>query len=175
MVGRVPASRPVVKRNWIHHLSTTPLRAELALAHAIALRRRARCTKVTLTLTAHWASEMKQPRRSSRATRRSGQTARAKRLMGDWQQCYAWRHLGSWPESADPLRINDVVEWQILKGLGLRPRPLYRSDGPPQRDSRIVSQFSGCQRLGEADGRARVRASGGGARFNFQTAGLDES
>lgn len=40
-------------------------------------------------------------------------------LMGDWQECYAWRHLGSWPESADPLRINDVVEWQILKGLGL--------------------------------------------------------
>jgi hypothetical protein len=40
-------------------------------------------------------------------------------LMGDWQECYAWRHLGSWPESAEPLRINDVVEWQILKGLGL--------------------------------------------------------
>jgi hypothetical protein len=40
-------------------------------------------------------------------------------LMGDWQECYAWRHLGSWPEFAEPLRINDVVEWQILKGLGL--------------------------------------------------------
>jgi hypothetical protein len=40
-------------------------------------------------------------------------------LMGDWQECYAWRHLGSWPESADPLRINDVIELQILKGLGL--------------------------------------------------------
>lgn len=40
-------------------------------------------------------------------------------LMGDWQECYVWRHLGSWPTSADPSRINDVVELQILKGLGL--------------------------------------------------------
>ena len=40
-------------------------------------------------------------------------------LMGDWQECYAWRHLGAWPETADPVRINDVVELQILKGLGL--------------------------------------------------------
>ena len=46
-------------------------------------------------------------------------------LMGDWQECYAWRHLGSWPEFADPLRINDVVEWRILKGLGL---PLGTAD-----------------------------------------------
>jgi hypothetical protein len=46
-------------------------------------------------------------------------------LMGDWQECYAWRHLGSWPEFAEPLRINDVVEWQILKGLGL---PLGTAD-----------------------------------------------
>jgi hypothetical protein len=27
--------------------------------------------------------------------------------------------LGSWPESADPSRINDVVERQVLKGLGI--------------------------------------------------------
>ena len=46
-------------------------------------------------------------------------------LMGDWQECYVWRHLGSWPESADPRRINDVVEWHILKGLGL---PLGTAD-----------------------------------------------
>jgi len=46
-------------------------------------------------------------------------------LMGDWRKCYAWRHLGSWPESADPLRINDVVEWRILQGLGL---PLGTAD-----------------------------------------------
>jgi hypothetical protein len=39
--------------------------------------------------------------------------------MGDWQECYVWRHLGSWPKSADSLRINDVVELQILEGLGL--------------------------------------------------------
>jgi len=42
-------------------------------------------------------------------------------LMGDWQSCYAWRHLGSWPEasSVDVRRINDAVELQILKGLGV--------------------------------------------------------
>lgn len=46
-------------------------------------------------------------------------------LMGDWQECYAWRHLGRWPDSADPSRVNDVVELQILKGLGL---PLGTAD-----------------------------------------------
>jgi hypothetical protein len=46
-------------------------------------------------------------------------------LMGDWNACYVWKHLGSWPASADPLRINDVVEWQILNGLGL---PLGTAD-----------------------------------------------
>lgn len=42
-------------------------------------------------------------------------------LMGDWQTCYAWRHLGSWPDpdDIDPDRINDAVEMLILKGLGL--------------------------------------------------------
>lgn len=39
--------------------------------------------------------------------------------IGDWQACYAWRHLGSWPPSAVPERINDVVELRILEGLGL--------------------------------------------------------
>ena len=39
--------------------------------------------------------------------------------MDDWQACYAWRHLGSWPQSAVPERINDVVELRILDGLGL--------------------------------------------------------
>lgn len=46
-------------------------------------------------------------------------------LMGDWQECYVWRHLGSWPDRAEPRRINDVVELQILKGLGL---PLGTAD-----------------------------------------------
>ena len=46
-------------------------------------------------------------------------------LMGDWQSCYVWRHMGSWPESADALRINDNVELQILSGLGL---PLGTAD-----------------------------------------------
>ncbi len=42
-------------------------------------------------------------------------------LMGDWRACFTWRHLGSWPDAnrIDPVRINDVVEHQILKGLGL--------------------------------------------------------
>lgn len=40
-------------------------------------------------------------------------------LMGDWKSCHVWRHMGSWPASADQLRINDVIEWRILKGLGL--------------------------------------------------------
>jgi hypothetical protein len=39
--------------------------------------------------------------------------------MGDWHACYVWRHMGSWPRSAEPSRINDVVEFRILEGLGL--------------------------------------------------------
>lgn len=39
--------------------------------------------------------------------------------MGEWQACYAWRHLGSWPSSAGPERVNDVVELRILEGLGI--------------------------------------------------------
>jgi hypothetical protein len=39
--------------------------------------------------------------------------------MEDWQACYVWRHLGTWPESAAPERINDVIELRILGGLGL--------------------------------------------------------
>ena len=46
-------------------------------------------------------------------------------LLGDWQLCYVWRHMGSWPSSVDSLRINDVVEFQILHGLGL---PLGTAD-----------------------------------------------
>src|SRR5581483_7897100 len=42
-------------------------------------------------------------------------------LMGDWQTCYVWRHLGNWPDPKhiDARRINDAVELLILKGLGL--------------------------------------------------------
>jgi hypothetical protein len=40
-------------------------------------------------------------------------------LTGDWDSCFVWRHLGRWPGRADPSRINDGVELQILKGLGL--------------------------------------------------------
>ena len=45
--------------------------------------------------------------------------------MGEWQECYAWRHLGRWADSADPSRINEVVELQILEGLGM---PLGTAD-----------------------------------------------
>jgi hypothetical protein len=40
-------------------------------------------------------------------------------LMDDWNSCYVWRHLGSWPGPAVPDRINDVVELRILDGLGV--------------------------------------------------------
>jgi hypothetical protein len=40
-------------------------------------------------------------------------------LMGDWQWCRVWRHLGSWPDQISPGRINDVVERCILGALGL--------------------------------------------------------
>ena len=64
-------------------------------------------------------------------------------LMGDWQACYAWRHMGSWPDSADPLRINDVVELQILKGVGL---PLGTADvvkfERPELDRLVTLMFS---------------------------------
>ena len=46
-------------------------------------------------------------------------------LMGDWRSCYAWRHLGSWPDSVDNRRLNDVIELRILRGLGL---PLGTAD-----------------------------------------------
>jgi hypothetical protein len=48
-------------------------------------------------------------------------------LMGDWQTCAAWRHLGSWPDvpRVDARRVNDVVECRILEGLGL---PLGTAD-----------------------------------------------
>jgi hypothetical protein len=46
-------------------------------------------------------------------------------LMGYWRSCYVWRHLGSWPDSADHRRVNDVIELQILRGLGL---PLGTAD-----------------------------------------------
>jgi hypothetical protein len=40
--------------------------------------------------------------------------------MGDWQACYVWRHLGSWPQSAVPERINDVVELRFCIGSDCR-------------------------------------------------------
>src|ERR1700687_403552 len=46
-------------------------------------------------------------------------------LMGNWQSCYAWRHLGGWQASVDRRRFSDVVELRILQGLGL---PLGTND-----------------------------------------------
>jgi hypothetical protein len=40
-------------------------------------------------------------------------------LLGDWASCFVWKHSGSWHASADPLRINDRVELEILRGLGM--------------------------------------------------------
>lgn len=40
-------------------------------------------------------------------------------LMSDWESCFAWRHMGSWPSATDPDRVNEEVEVQILSGLGL--------------------------------------------------------
>lgn len=40
-------------------------------------------------------------------------------LMGDWKKCFVWRHMGSWPSEPDPQRLNDLVEYQILSGIGL--------------------------------------------------------
>ena len=39
--------------------------------------------------------------------------------MGNWSTCFAWKPMGSWPASADPERINDIVQLRLLKGLGL--------------------------------------------------------
>ena len=40
-------------------------------------------------------------------------------LLGDWRSCFAWRHLGYWPNADDVDHPNQIVEHQILKGLGL--------------------------------------------------------
>lgn len=47
------------------------------------------------------------------------------RQMGDWKSCYVWRHMGSWPRSAEPARTNDVIALRILRGLEL---PLGTAD-----------------------------------------------
>jgi hypothetical protein len=42
-------------------------------------------------------------------------------LAGSWNSCFAWRHRGSWPseETLNPSRINDCIEAQLLKGVGI--------------------------------------------------------
>jgi hypothetical protein len=39
--------------------------------------------------------------------------------IGNWQSCYVWRHLGSWPDEPNYQRPNDKVEYRILCGIGL--------------------------------------------------------
>ena len=41
------------------------------------------------------------------------------KVIGNWQSCYVWRHLGRWPEEPNYQRPNDKVEYQILSGIGL--------------------------------------------------------
>jgi hypothetical protein len=69
--------------------------------------------------------------------------ARVLDCMGDWQSCYAWRHLGKWPQSAAGDRINDLVELRILDGLGL---PLGTNDvvefSRAERDKLVTLLFS---------------------------------
>ena len=45
--------------------------------------------------------------------------------MGQWRSCFVWRHMGSWHENPNPNRLNDRIEFQILKGLGM---PLGTAD-----------------------------------------------
>ena len=42
-------------------------------------------------------------------------------LAGPWDSCFVWRHLGSWPnkDHIDPRRVNDGVEFELLKGIGI--------------------------------------------------------
>jgi hypothetical protein len=56
----------------------------------------------------------------ARPERRPGFMLSLLDLMGTWQACFVWRHLGAWPSEAniDALRINDCVEFEILRGLG---------------------------------------------------------
>jgi hypothetical protein len=39
--------------------------------------------------------------------------------MGDWQSCFVWRHMGSWPFRPNPQDINSRVKFQIHRGTGL--------------------------------------------------------
>lgn len=63
--------------------------------------------------------------------------------MGDWESCYVWRHMGSWPARPDPQRLNDRIEFVILKSIGL---PLGTADvvefNREEADSLIALVFS---------------------------------
>jgi hypothetical protein len=63
-------------------------------------------------------------------------------LLGDWQSCFAWRHLGYWPNS-DDMDAGERVEHQILRGLGL---PLGTTEviefAPTDRDILLTLLFT---------------------------------
>jgi len=40
-------------------------------------------------------------------------------IIGEWRSCLVWRHMGSWPQSPNPQRPNEHVEFQIFKGIGM--------------------------------------------------------
>lgn len=39
--------------------------------------------------------------------------------LGHWDSCFVWRHSGSWPDEADPYRLNDQIEFHMLEGIGM--------------------------------------------------------
>ena len=49
-------------------------------------------------------------------------------LMGAWQSCYVWRHLGSWPEAAAASRINER-RIRVVRGDLNRPAILVTEYG----------------------------------------------
>lgn len=65
-------------------------------------------------------------------------------LMGEWERCYVWRHLGRWPDASRmEERINDRVEATILEGLGI---PMGTADvvvfGREELDALVTLLFS---------------------------------
>jgi hypothetical protein len=56
-----------------------------------------------------------------RPERRSAFISSMLELAGPWETCFAWRHMGSWPDPKhlDLSRINDVIELELLKGIGI--------------------------------------------------------
>jgi hypothetical protein len=61
----------------------------------------------------------------SRPEARSYFIATILRLIEPWSECLVWKPYGSWPDSVNEARTNDVVQLHLLRGLGL---PLGTAD-----------------------------------------------